>query len=409
MRRPRRSASTACTIAGTSAGEGPPRRRRRDQPDPRGHRAGQRLGSRGDAGGRAGAGRAGGRQRGRRGLRAPYAQEDGGVRGDGGGGRPGRAHRRRGRCRRAARRARGVERPAGDRRADRGHAARRDGRAALDGADAEGRAGGNGGYRDLGSGQRRDPRRPDPLGRRRGVAKAPGRVSREARRRGRGPRAPGRRQAQVARLRVGGGVTEVVRVDPVAPDERVLADAARIWRAGGLVAFPTETFYGLGAAALDPRAARRVFQVKGRPMSMPLLVLVDSREMVTRVAAAIPERARALMDRHWPGALTLVLHAAPGVPAAVTAGTATVGVRLPAHGVARALAAALGAPGTAPSANPTGAAPPTTAAAVLARFGDTLDLVLDGGPTPGGAPSTVVDVTVDPPRVIRQGAVTVSL
>jgi L-threonylcarbamoyladenylate synthase len=201
--------------------------------------------------------------------------------------------------------------------------------------------------------------------------------------------------------------TEVVRVDPVAPDERVLDEAARVLGRGGLVAFPTETFYGLGAAALDRRAVRRVFEVKGRPASMPLLVLVDSESMVGRVAPEIPARARVLMTRHWPGALTLVLRAAAGLPAELTAGTGTIGVRLPAHATARALVRALGAPVTAPSANPTGAEPPTTAGAVLAHFGDTLDLVLDGGPTPGGAPSTVVDVTIDPPRVIRQGAVVV--
>jgi len=201
--------------------------------------------------------------------------------------------------------------------------------------------------------------------------------------------------------------TEVVRVDPAAPDQRVLDEAARVLGRGGLVAFPTETFYGLGAAALDRRAVRRVFEVKGRPASMPLLVLVDSEAMVGRVALEIPARARALMTRHWPGALTLVLRASAGLPAELTAGTGTIGVRLPAHATARALVRALGAPVTAPSANPTGAEPPTTAGAVLAHFGDALDLVLDGGPTPGGAPSTVVDVTVDPPRVIRQGAVVV--
>ena len=201
--------------------------------------------------------------------------------------------------------------------------------------------------------------------------------------------------------------TEVVRVDPVAPDERVLVEAARVLGRGGLVAFPTETYYGLGAAALDRRAVRRVFEVKGRPASMPLLVLVDSEAMVARVAPEVPARARELITRHWPGALTLVLRAAAGLPAELTAGTGTVGVRLPAHATARALVRALGAPVTAPSANPTGAEPPTTAGAVLAHFGDALDLVLDGGPTPGGEPSTVVDVTVDPPRVIRQGAVVV--
>lgn len=203
--------------------------------------------------------------------------------------------------------------------------------------------------------------------------------------------------------------TAVLRVDAAVPDAGVLAEAARVLRRGGLVAFPTESFYGLGAAALDPTAVRRVFEVKGRPASMPLLVLVDSRAMVARVAAEVSERAHDLMDRYWPGALTLVLRAAPGVPAEITAGTGTVGVRLPAHPVARALVEAFGAPVTAPSANPSGAAPPTTAAAVLEAFGGALDLVLDGGPTPGGAPSTVLDVTVDPPRVIRRGAITLSL
>ena len=125
--------------------------------------------------------------------------------------------------------------------------------------------------------------------------------------------------------------TAVVRVDPVAPDARVLREAAVVLSRGGLVAFPTETFYGLGAAALDRQAVRRVFEVKGRPASMPLLVLVDSEPMLRRVAAEIPARARELIARHWPGALTLVLRASAGLPAELTAGTGTVGVRLPAH------------------------------------------------------------------------------
>jgi L-threonylcarbamoyladenylate synthase len=200
--------------------------------------------------------------------------------------------------------------------------------------------------------------------------------------------------------------TAVVRVDPVAPDERVVREAADVLRRGGLVAFPTETFYGLGAAALDAAAVRRVFEVKGRPSSMPLLVLVDSAARLRHVAIDVPERARTLMDRHWPGALTLVFRAAPQLPAELTAGTGTVGVRVPNHRVARALVSQLGLPVTAPSANPTGGDPPTTADGVLAYFRDVLDLVLDGGPTPGGAPSTVVDVTVDPPRVLRRGAIT---
>jgi L-threonylcarbamoyladenylate synthase len=201
---------------------------------------------------------------------------------------------------------------------------------------------------------------------------------------------------------------EVVRVDPVAPDDRALREAANVLRRGGLVAFPTETFYGLGAAALDRAAVRRVFDVKGRPSTMPLLVLLDTAAELPQIVADVPSRARGLIDRHWPGALTLVFRAAPHVPRELTAGTGTVGVRVPNHHVPRALVRRLGVPVTAPSANPTGADPPTTADGVLAHFRDVLDLVLDGGPTPGGAPSTVVDVTVDPPRVLRQGAITLS-
>ena len=193
-------------------------------------------------------------------------------------------------------------------------------------------------------------------------------------------------------------------VDALAPSASAIADAAAVLEAGGVVAFPTETFYGLGVAALDAAAVHRLFALKGRPESRPLLVLVDDPARVERVAL-LTERARELIARHWPGALTLVLPARPHVPVDLTAGTGTIGVRQSAHPVARALAAALGAPVTAPSANLTGEAPPTTAADVLRVFDGRIDLVLDGGPTPGGLPSTVLDVTVEPPRVLREGAV----
>jgi len=181
-----------------------------------------------------------------------------------------------------------------------------------------------------------------------------------------------------------------------------------VLRRGGLVAFPTETFYGLGAAALDRAAVRRVFEIKGRPASMPLLVLIDAPARLRDVVDDIPPRAQPLIDRHWPGPLTLVFRAAAHVPSELTAGTGTVGVRVPSHRVPRALVTQLDGAITAPSANRTGAAPPTTANAVLAYFGDALDLILDGGPTAGGQPSTVVDVTADPPRVIRHGAITLA-
>jgi len=198
----------------------------------------------------------------------------------------------------------------------------------------------------------------------------------------------------------------VAAVDPVAPTRATLRAAADTLRAGGVVALPTETFYGLAAAALDAGSVRRIFELKGRPESKPLLVLVASVAMAETVAQVTPA-ARDLMLRYWPGALTLVLPALPTVPSVVTAGTATLGVRLSPHPVARGLVELLGEPVTAPSANPNALAPPTTAAGVLAYFPEGLDLVLDGGTTPGGEPSTVLDLTAEPARVLRQGAVIV--
>jgi len=199
----------------------------------------------------------------------------------------------------------------------------------------------------------------------------------------------------------------MVAVDREAPSREALDLAAAILSSGGLVAFPTESFYGLGADALDPRALARVFAVKGRPESKPLLVLVDSVAMVEGLVSEVPAGARELMARHWPGALTLVLKAAAHVPRKLTAGTGTVGVRMPGHPVALALVRAARLAVTAPSANPSGAEPPTTALAVRRYFEDAVDLILDGGPTAGGAGSTIADCTVWPPRVLRRGPVAI--
>jgi len=194
-------------------------------------------------------------------------------------------------------------------------------------------------------------------------------------------------------------------VDASRPDPADLEAAVRVLRAGGLVAFPTETFYGLGALALDEAAVARVFQAKGRPGDKPLLVLVDSLAMVERLARQVPDRSRRLMARYWPGPLTLVLPARADLPRALTAGTGTIGVRLSGHPVARALVQAAGTPVTAPSANPHGEMSPCTADEVIAALGTRVDLVLDGGPTPGGPASTVLDLTRTPIVVLRAGAV----
>ena len=196
-------------------------------------------------------------------------------------------------------------------------------------------------------------------------------------------------------------------VDARQPEPGALAAAAAVLMREGLVAFPTESFYGLGAVAVSADAVARVFEVKGRPADKPLLVLVDSAASAEALCAAIPEGARELMRRHWPGPLTLVLPAVPGLPPALTAGTGTIGLRVPYHPVALGLVCAARAPVTAPSANPSGAPPPTTAAMVRDYFAERVDLVLDGGPTRGGTGSTVADCRVWPPRILRAGPIAI--
>jgi L-threonylcarbamoyladenylate synthase len=200
-------------------------------------------------------------------------------------------------------------------------------------------------------------------------------------------------------------VTVMRVVDADRPDSEVLDAAAAVLKSGGTVAFPTESFYGLGVDALSPEAVRRVFRIKGRPESKPLLVLVDSMERALALVEGASPGARELMARHWPGPLTLVLRAAPLVPTEVTAGSGTVGVRVPGHAVALGLVRAAGMPVTAPSANPSGGAPPTRAGEVAASFGDAVDFILDAGATAGGAGSTLADCTVWPPRILRQGPI----
>jgi L-threonylcarbamoyladenylate synthase len=199
--------------------------------------------------------------------------------------------------------------------------------------------------------------------------------------------------------------TTVIQLDPEDPEPEGLARGAAVLRRGGVVAFPTETFYGLGADAWNPGAVRRVFEVKGRPESKPLLVLVSSVAMAESLVDEIPSQARGLMDRYWPGPLTLVFRALARVPSEVTAGTGTIGIRFPGNRIARALVDAADTPITAPSANPSGAAPAVSAGEVVQAFAGRIELVLDGGPTAGGPPSTVLDVTAEPFRVLRPGAV----
>ena len=187
--------------------------------------------------------------------------------------------------------------------------------------------------------------------------------------------------------------------------DAAIDEAAAVIRAGGLVAFPTETVYGLGANAFDADAVRAIFSAKGRPAFNPVIVhLSDASELPT-VAREIPPVARLLAGTFWPGPLTLVLPRRDEVPDVVTAGLPGVGVRVPSHPVARALIARAGVPIAAPSANPFTRVSPTTAAHVAREMGSTVPLILDGGPTDVGIESTVLDVTGARPVLLRPGGV----
>lgn len=201
---------------------------------------------------------------------------------------------------------------------------------------------------------------------------------------------------------------EIPRVLDAIRDENRSASidaAAAIIQRGGLVAFPTETVYGLGANALDPKAVARIFAAKQRPAFNPVIVHLSDASQLERVAASVPPIARTLADAFWPGPLTLLLPRRPEVPDAVTAGLDLVGVRVPAHPVARALIARSGVPIAAPSANSYTRTSPTTAAHVVAQLGDAVDLVLDGGPCAVGIESTVLDVSGEVPVLMRLGGV----
>ncbi|MFG3257269.1 L-threonylcarbamoyladenylate synthase [Streptomyces sp. NPDC048172] len=182
--------------------------------------------------------------------------------------------------------------------------------------------------------------------------------------------------------------------------------AADVLRAGGLVALPTETVYGLGADAEDPAAVSRIFKAKGRPPSHPLIVHIGSAERLEDWADDVPAAARLLAGHFWPGPLTLVLRRGRRVPLEATGGLETVAVRVPGHPVARAVLVAFGGGIAAPSANRFGSVSPTTADHVRAELGDRVDFVLDGGLCGVGVESTIVDVTGDAPSILRPGGVT---
>jgi len=195
----------------------------------------------------------------------------------------------------------------------------------------------------------------------------------------------------------------LVRTFHEAVCDTVADEAARILRDGGVIAMPTDSFYALGACVFNERAVRRVCAIKGQREAKPILVLIGDRSQLDALVSCVPPAAAVLMDRFWPGPLTIVLPASPRLPAALTAGTGTVGVRLPALSRLAALLRAAG-PLTGTSANRSGAPPARSAREVEHGLGQDVDLILDGGPASATLPSTVVEAT-DTVRVIREGPI----
>ena len=192
-------------------------------------------------------------------------------------------------------------------------------------------------------------------------------------------------------------------------EDSQLEEAARILRNGGLVAFPTETVYGLGANALDEEAARKIYEAKGRPSDNPLIAHVARKEDVEHLVSHIPEAGQKLMDAYWPGPLTLVFPKSGIVPYGTTGGLETVAIRMPSDTIASRLIALAGVPIAAPSANTSGRPSPTTAEHVYQDMNGKIEMIVDGGPVGIGLESTIVDVSGDVPSMLRPGAVTIEM
>ncbi len=201
--------------------------------------------------------------------------------------------------------------------------------------------------------------------------------------------------------------TRIVSIDPLDLDLGMIKEAARVIRNGGLVAFPTETVYGLGANALDPNAVKKIYIVKGRPSDNPFIVHIANKKSVFDLARKVPAISRELIDHFWPGPLTLVFWKKDLVPKETTGGLDSVAIRMPDNEIALALIRESEVPIAAPSANLSGKPSPTSAKHVIEDLNGKIEMIIDGGETRVGVESTVLDLTVDPPQLLRPGGVTV--
>jgi L-threonylcarbamoyladenylate synthase len=199
-------------------------------------------------------------------------------------------------------------------------------------------------------------------------------------------------------------VTRILQVDALHPERSKIGLAARIIRKGGLVAFPTETVYGLGANALDANAVRKIFKAKNRPADNPLIVHINKVQQLEQIAIHVPRRIQTIAEKVWPGPVTFLLYKSDTVPDVVCGNTGKIAVRMPAHPIALALIERSGVPIAAPSANTSTKPSPTNARHVMSDLGGKIDLVLDGGDTFFGVESTIIDSTSSPYTLLRPGA-----
>jgi L-threonylcarbamoyladenylate synthase len=198
---------------------------------------------------------------------------------------------------------------------------------------------------------------------------------------------------------------EILKVDADTSEERILSKAVEILANGGIIAYPTETFYGLGADATNEKAIEKIFATKGRDFKNPISLIIGHTDDVYPLVQDLPETAQKLMAAFWPGALTIVFLAANNVSPLLTAGSGKIGLRVSSHPVAREIVQKLKKPITATSANLSGAPECVKASEVAEQIGDIIDAIVDLGDTPGTKGSTIIDVTCDPPVILREGAV----
>jgi L-threonylcarbamoyladenylate synthase len=201
-------------------------------------------------------------------------------------------------------------------------------------------------------------------------------------------------------------LTQKIRIDPYNISSQAIIPAVEILRSGGVVAYPTETFYGLGVNALNEEAVKKIYAIKKRDFSQPLLILIPHRGLLPHYVKDVPEDALMLIERFWPGPLTLIFSASPHLPSVLLGEANKIAIRVSSHPIAQALTNELNFPITSTSANVSGAQSPFTSDEVSFQLGNKIDLLIDGGRTPGEKPSTIIDVTISPPRLVREGAIT---